>query len=190
VLRAVRNDARPAQRGGKSALELLQVRNAPFPAGAARADPERANWHSIAAQIAIVAARGCLTRRPLPVLFREKAQEVVKHVITFCSDMDTMLGGGVAVGEVTEFCGAPGECVTPRASVAFACTWLEQEKFRGPLWARALRRPVGVAAQASGRPSLASNWQSTSTSPLFSAACRLRCPAVRRPMHPAPGSQP
>eukprot|EP00802_Teleaulax_amphioxeia_P011352 Tamp_11384.p1 GENE.Tamp_11384~~Tamp_11384.p1 ORF type:complete len:384 (+),score=95.44 Tamp_11384:49-1152(+) len=60
VLKAVRNDARPAQRGGKSALELLQ------------------------------------------------AHDGVKHVITFCSDMDNMLGGGVAVGEVTEFCGAPG----------------------------------------------------------------------------------
>ena len=32
-----------------------------------------------------------------------------KHVITFCADMDNMLGGGVAMGEVTEFCGAPGE---------------------------------------------------------------------------------
>lgn len=75
----------------------------------------------IASRRDVVAARGCLIGRPLPVLFREKAQEVVKHVITFCSDMDTMLGGGVAVGEVTEFCGAPGECVTPRASMAFAC---------------------------------------------------------------------
>ena len=79
----------------------------------------------------LVAARGCLTGRPLPALFREKAQEVVKHVITFCSDMDTMLGGGVAVGEVTEFCGAPGECVTPRAAWRFCLLYLARGKCRG-----------------------------------------------------------
>eukprot|EP00277_Geminigera_cryophila_P017429 CAMPEP_0179449188 /NCGR_PEP_ID=MMETSP0799-20121207/33171_1 /TAXON_ID=46947 /ORGANISM="Geminigera cryophila, Strain CCMP2564" /LENGTH=359 /DNA_ID=CAMNT_0021242055 /DNA_START=81 /DNA_END=1160 /DNA_ORIENTATION=+ len=62
VLRAIRGDARPAQKGGKSALELLQ----------------------------------------------ENKDAGPKHVITFCADMDNMLGGGVAMGEVTEFCGAPG----------------------------------------------------------------------------------
>lgn len=30
------------------------------------------------------------------------------HIITFCKDLDDLLGGGVARGEVTEFCGSPG----------------------------------------------------------------------------------
>lgn len=29
-------------------------------------------------------------------------------IITFCGELDEMLGGGVVSGEVTEFCGAPG----------------------------------------------------------------------------------
>ena len=36
---------------------------------------------------------------------REKA---TRKIITFCPDMDKMLGGGVAPREVTEFCGVPG----------------------------------------------------------------------------------
>lgn len=37
-------------------------------------------------------------------------RESQKHpkVITFCHEVDEMLGGGVAMGEVTELCGAPG----------------------------------------------------------------------------------
>lgn len=31
-----------------------------------------------------------------------------RRVITFCSDLDRLLGGGVALGRVTEFCGVPG----------------------------------------------------------------------------------
>ena len=31
-----------------------------------------------------------------------------RSIITFCSKLDSMLGGGVALGEVTEFCGVPG----------------------------------------------------------------------------------
>ena len=38
-----------------------------------------------------------------------QAQSGRRHIITFCHSMDQMLGGGVAVGEVTEFCGAPGQ---------------------------------------------------------------------------------
>ena len=29
-------------------------------------------------------------------------------VVTFCEQLDNMLGGGVPVGKITEFCGAPG----------------------------------------------------------------------------------
>ena len=28
--------------------------------------------------------------------------------MTFCEGLDDMLGGGVPVGKITEFCGAPG----------------------------------------------------------------------------------
>jgi hypothetical protein len=70
---------------------------------------------------------------------------VFKHV-TFCSDIDKMLGGDVAVGEVTEFCGTLNECVAPQASVAFTCEWLEQGTCRGPLWAKP-RRHLADASQ-------------------------------------------
>ena len=29
-------------------------------------------------------------------------------IVTFCEQLDDMLGGGVPVGKITEFCGAPG----------------------------------------------------------------------------------
>jgi RAD51-like protein 2 len=31
-----------------------------------------------------------------------------RRIITFCSDLDAILGGGVPTGQVTEFCGVPG----------------------------------------------------------------------------------
>jgi RAD51-like protein 2 len=33
---------------------------------------------------------------------------VHRPIITFCKTMDVMLGGGVAIGQITEFCGVPG----------------------------------------------------------------------------------
>lgn len=29
-------------------------------------------------------------------------------IVTFCEQLDDMLGGGVPIGKITEFCGAPG----------------------------------------------------------------------------------
>jgi RAD51-like protein 2 len=37
-----------------------------------------------------------------------QANDKLAHIITFCGEIDEMLGGGVPVGEVTEFCGVPG----------------------------------------------------------------------------------
>ena len=31
-----------------------------------------------------------------------------RRIITFCSDLDSILGGGIAQGQLTEFCGVPG----------------------------------------------------------------------------------
>lgn len=31
-----------------------------------------------------------------------------RSLITFCKQIDQMLGGGVTVGQITEFCGVPG----------------------------------------------------------------------------------
>jgi RAD51-like protein 2 len=31
-----------------------------------------------------------------------------RHIITFCKEIDQMLGGGVHLGEMIEFCGVPG----------------------------------------------------------------------------------
>jgi RAD51-like protein 2 len=39
------------------------------------------------------------------ILARERA---VRRIITFSPDLDGILGGGVAVGQITEFCGVPG----------------------------------------------------------------------------------
>jgi len=37
------------------------------------------------------------------------AEESVKlPIYTFCQELDDLLGGGVAVGEITELCGCPG----------------------------------------------------------------------------------
>lgn len=33
-----------------------------------------------------------------------------RPIITFCRQIDLMLGGGVPVGQITEFCGVPGVC--------------------------------------------------------------------------------
>jgi RAD51-like protein 2 len=32
----------------------------------------------------------------------------LRPIITFCKEIDKMLGGGVALGQITEFCGVPG----------------------------------------------------------------------------------
>ena len=41
----------------------------------------------------------------LELLHREQAQG---SIVTFCAGIDAMMGGGVALGKVTEFCGGPG----------------------------------------------------------------------------------
>lgn len=37
-----------------------------------------------------------------------KAEQLRGHIVTFCARVDSMLGGGVSLGKITEFCGAPG----------------------------------------------------------------------------------
>mmetsp|Transcript_10427 Transcript_10427/g.43194 ORF Transcript_10427/g.43194 Transcript_10427/m.43194 type:complete len:121 (-) Transcript_10427:1897-2259(-) len=39
------------------------------------------------------------------ILYAEKKKLAL---VTFCKDLDDLLGGGIAVGEVTELCGCPG----------------------------------------------------------------------------------
>ena len=41
----------------------------------------------------------------LEVLKKERAR---CSIVTFCAEVDEMFGGGVPIGEVTEFCGVPG----------------------------------------------------------------------------------
>ena len=47
------------------------------------------------------------TRRltALDLLEKEKNQG---SIVTFCEELDEMLGGGVPVGKITELCGVPG----------------------------------------------------------------------------------
>ncbi len=45
---------------------------------------------------------------PKTALDMLQANERLGHIITFCGEIDAMLGGGVPIGEVTEFCGVPG----------------------------------------------------------------------------------
>lgn len=35
-------------------------------------------------------------------------EETWGSIVTFCSELDTVLGGGVLVGKTTEICGVPG----------------------------------------------------------------------------------
>lgn len=35
-------------------------------------------------------------------------EETRGSIVTFCSELDTLLGGGIPVGRTTEICGAPG----------------------------------------------------------------------------------
>lgn len=60
-----------------------------------------------------------------------QAQPQRRHIITFCHAMDQMLGGGVAVGEVTEFCGVPGEriCYSFTSLETGTCIFSEQVPF-------------------------------------------------------------
>ncbi|GFR81756.1 DNA repair protein RAD51 homolog 3 [Elysia marginata] len=41
----------------------------------------------------------------LDLLLKEQDQE---HIVTFCEAMDMLLGGGIPLGRLVEFCGAPG----------------------------------------------------------------------------------
>ena len=46
--------------------------------------------------------------RPCSALDLLKLEEMQGHIVTFSAKIDGMLGGGVPVGKITEFCGAPG----------------------------------------------------------------------------------
>lgn len=37
-----------------------------------------------------------------------RLQCAARRIITFCSDLDRIMGGGVELGSVSEFCGVPG----------------------------------------------------------------------------------
>lgn len=37
-----------------------------------------------------------------------QTEQTQNHIVTFSARIDTMLGGGVPVGKITEFCGTPG----------------------------------------------------------------------------------
>lgn len=37
-----------------------------------------------------------------------KEEQMKVPIVTFCAEIDNMLGGGVFPGKITEFCGAPG----------------------------------------------------------------------------------
>ena len=39
-------------------------------------------------------------------LLQEEEQET--HIVTFCAALDEMIGGGIPLGKITEFCGGPG----------------------------------------------------------------------------------
>jgi RAD51-like protein 2 len=50
--------------------------------------------------------------KPLPVsrsaLELLEQEQSLPNIVTFCSRLDQVLGGGVALRQVTEICGAPG----------------------------------------------------------------------------------
>lgn len=57
----------------------------------------------------------------LELLHREQVQG---SIVTFCAAIDGLMGGGVALGKVTELCGAPGLGKTQIRSVyVCVCVW-------------------------------------------------------------------
>ena len=57
-------------------------------------------------------------------------QESKRQIITFCEALDRVLGGGVAVGEITEFCGSPG-CGKTQLGIQLAVDTCIPESFGG-----------------------------------------------------------
>jgi hypothetical protein len=104
VLRTVRGGGKSAQKGGKSALEMLQVTRAP-----ARLLPIRSRRQRCSMHVKQRSMSGADSLRLHLFVWMLQTHSGARHIITFCSEMDAMLGGGVALGEVTEFCGAPGK---------------------------------------------------------------------------------
>jgi len=47
---------------------------------------------------------------PIPTSFLDRLRHERSQgsIVTFCAGLDDMLGGGVPLGKITEFCGAPG----------------------------------------------------------------------------------
>jgi len=64
--------------------------------------------------------RCAFIERAVFVGVQAQKEEGINHIITFCSGMDEMLGGGVALGQVTEFCGVPGASVC-QSKVSLVC---------------------------------------------------------------------
>lgn len=73
----------------------------------------------------------CLGRSALELLRVERSQPLI---VTFSSRVDDMLGGGVAMGKITEFCGAPGIGKTQFRSVRPVTFCPLRELFIGPIY--------------------------------------------------------
>jgi RAD51-like protein 2 len=43
---------------------------------------------------------------------------VHRPIITFCKEVDMMLGGGIPIGQITEFCGVPGVSIWINPSIS------------------------------------------------------------------------
>lgn len=43
----------------------------------------------------------------------------LKPIITFCKEIDTMLGGGIPLGQITEICGVPGVNIASHCLLLF-----------------------------------------------------------------------
>ena len=65
-----------------------------------------------------------LGRSALEVL---RSEEALTPIITFSARVDDMLGGGVALGKITEICGAPGTGKTQFRS-ARRMSWRKDKK--------------------------------------------------------------
>lgn len=57
-------------------------------------------------------------------------QNSKRQIITFCESLDRVLGGGVALGEITEFCGSPG-CGKTQLGIQLAVDTCIPESFGG-----------------------------------------------------------
>ena len=113
-------------------------------------------------------------------MLREEAEKL--PIYTFCQELDDLLGGGVAVGEITELCGCPGIGKTQMCDAAVRVRRRSPRGLRG----------TGTAPPCTWTPRGRSRRSARRTSPRRLAEAPGRCAKRSRgrgPRGPADGGR-